>query len=107
MGYEVHVGRAGGMSISASEWGSAIASIDGVRKTRDGAEVLFATDGQNEWIDCIGFNGHSASCKAVFFPGDASNPVWNVMCQLTRALGAQLTGDEGEIYNLDTGEVIS
>jgi len=39
-------------------------------------------------------------------PVDTSHPVWAAAVALAASLGAVIRGDEGEIYDLQTGEIV-
>jgi len=123
MAYDLHIERAGEQPIALSEWCAAIESTDGVRlfvaaahtitnpKTgevisigaRDGdAEVLFPG---GEWHSVFRWRGESAVFAARFSPTKASHPVWRAAVALATSLRAVIRGDEGEIYDMQTGEV--
>ena len=40
-----------------------------------------------------------------FRAGDSSHPVWSKAVELASRLGAVIRGDDGEIYDLATGEI--
>ncbi len=69
-------------------------------------EVFFPED--DEWIPVFYWyeRNSTASCNARFQPGDTSHPVWNAAVALASALGAVIQGDEGEVYDLQTGEIV-
>ena len=48
----------------------------------------------------------SAAFKARFEAGDASHPAWAAAVSLADRLGAEIRGDAGEVYDLQTGQVI-
>lgn len=111
--------------IPLEEWRAAVAATEGVRlfsgkahiatlptkgqvvkvSANEGdAEVFFPSDGQ--WYPVFRWFEGSASFAARLEPGDASHPVWAVAASLATHLGAAISGDEGENYDLRTGQVI-
>jgi hypothetical protein len=109
-----------------SEWQAAVSVAEGVRlfnapahtitnsKTgevisvpvRDGdAEVFFPTE--NKWYSVFTWFEGSASFAGRFEPGDKSHPVWVAAISLAARLGAVIRGDDGEIYDLETGKVVT
>jgi len=68
------------------------------------AEVYFPKDGK--WVPVFRWTGESASFAARFEPGDVSHPVWKTAVALASRLAAVIRGDEGEIYDLETGEIV-
>ena len=131
MAYDLHIERIGdgpdsdATPIPLADWSAAVAATEGVRlfaapshtitnpKTgevisipaREGdTEVLFADSGQ--WHAVFRWRGDSAVFAGRFDPGDASHPVWAAAVALASRLGAVIRGDEGEIYDLQTGEIV-
>lgn len=131
MAYELHIERLsqGGegkrILIPLDEWKSALSATKGVRlsppgentitnpntgeticiQRRDGdAEIDFAND--RTWQPAIRWFDGVAHVNARFEPGDSSEPVWTAAVTLALRLDAVIRGDEGEIYDLQTGEVI-
>jgi hypothetical protein len=123
MAYDLHIARNGEQPIPLSEWRGAVESTDGVRmfaaaahtitnpKTgevisigaRDGdAEVLFPS---GEWHSVFRWRGESAVFAARFAPTETSHPVWRAAVALATRLGAVIRGDEGEVYDMQTGKV--
>jgi len=123
MAYDLHIERHGGQPIAFTEWRTAVDSTDGVRlfaaaahtitnpKTgevismgaRDGdAEVLFPG---GEWHSVFRWRGEAAAFTARFDPTETSHPVWRAAVGLATRLGAVIRGDEGELYDFQTGEV--
>ncbi len=113
------------MPIPLEEWCAAVGEISGVRLFADGAhtftnpatgevislgarkgdaEVLFADS--REWHSVFRWRGDSAVFAARFDPGDASHPAWAAAVALASRLGAVIRGDEGEIYDLQTGDIV-
>jgi hypothetical protein len=124
MAYDLHIERANEIPIALSDWRGAVEATEGVRvfaaaahtitnpKTgevisigaRDGdAEVLFP-DG--EWVSVFRWRGESAAFTARFDPTETSHPAWRAAVALATRLGAVIRGDEGELYDFQTGEVI-
>jgi hypothetical protein len=64
--------------------------------------VLFS-DG--EWISVFRWRGESAAFTARFDPTKTSHPAWRAAVALATRLGAVIRGDEGELYDFQTGEV--
>jgi hypothetical protein len=76
--------------------------IISVRANVGDLEVYFADD--NCWHAAIYWHEGSAAIPARRFqPGDTSNPVWVAAVDLASYLGAVIRGDEGEVYDLQTG----
>jgi hypothetical protein len=110
--------------IPLEEWRAAVTATPGVRlytaefhtltnpttnqvllryKVKDGdTEVFFPTEGQ--WHPAIRWFKGVASFNARLEPGDASHPVWAAAVSLAARLNAVIQGDEGEIYDLQTGK---
>ena len=124
MAYDLHIEREADEAppILLEEWGIAVAATEGVRlftgdahsftnpKTgevieigrREGdAEVFFREDGK--WHSAFRWRGDSAIFSARFEPG---HPVWAAAVELASRLKAAIRGDEGEIYDLQTGKII-
>lgn len=129
MAYDLHIERKGSGQdpepIPLDEWCSAVAATDGVRlfaadahtftnpstgevislgARKGDAEVFFPEDQQ--WYAVFRWRGDSAVFAARFDPGDASHPTWVASVALASRLGAVIRGDEGEIYDLQTGEIV-
>ena len=128
MGYDLHIERQASDSIpiQLEEWCAAVAATEDVRlfaanahtitnpATREvisvparkgDAEVFFPQDGK--WYAVFHWRKDSAIFGARNVePGDRSNPAWSAATALARRLNAVIRGDGGEVYDLDTGEVI-
>jgi hypothetical protein len=110
-------------TIPLEEWRAAVAATPGVRlhaaefhtltnpttnqvlrfKVNDGdTEVFFPVEGQ--WHPAIRWSKGMASFNARLEPGDASHPVWAAAVSLAARLNAVIQGDDGEIYDLQTGK---
>src|SRR5882757_923814 len=129
MAYSLHIERAGDdpdskpRPIPLMEWRAAALATKGVRlfaaqahtatnpqtgeiisvRTNvDDVEVYFADD--HRWHAAIYWHEGSAAIPArQLQPGDTSNPVWVAAVDLASYLGAVIRGDEGEVYDLQTG----
>jgi len=123
MAYELHIDK-GPRNLSLGEWKLAVESTEGARFVsrdhtiinpttgeritipyRDGdVEVYWPTD--EKWRAAFSWFEGVASFRANFSPGDRSNPVWRAAVQLASKLGAVIRGDNGEIYDHTTGDVV-
>jgi hypothetical protein len=122
MAYDLHIERV--EAIPLADWQTAVSATDGVRlfaaqahtitnpKTgevisipkRDGdAEVLFPAD--KKWYPVFRWSDGSTVFTARFQPGDKSHPVWVAAVSLARRLAAVIRGDDGEVYDLETGKI--
>lgn len=131
MAYEFHIERlplndeCELTPIGLEDWKAALSATEGVRlcspgantitnpKTgdiisiprRDGdAEVCFPDE--QAWCPVFRWFEGAAHVNAKFDPGDLSHPVWAAVTALASRLGAVVRGDHGEIYDLQTGEMI-
>jgi len=131
MAYEIHIERfplnedGEPTPIPLDDWKAALSATEGVRlcppgdntitnpKTgevisiprRDGdAEVYFSDE--RAWRPVFRWFEGAAHVNAIFETGDSSHPVWVAAVALASRLGAVIRGDEGEVYDLQTGEVI-
>lgn len=123
MAYDLHIERDEDRPIALSEWIAAVESTNGVRlfsapahtitnpKTgevislgarKGDAEVQFSSD---EWHAVFRWRGETAVFASRFDPTETSHPVWIAAAALAHRLGARIRGDEGEVYDLKTGEV--
>ena len=124
MAYDLHIERIGGAPITLEEWRAATASTDGIRlraavphtitnpktgeiismSSREGdAEVFFTQD--DRWQFVFRWRGDSAVFAARFDPIEPSHPVWAAAVGLASHLGAKIRGDDGEVYDFQTGKV--
>ncbi|MCA9046056.1 MAG: hypothetical protein KDA69_17135 [Planctomycetaceae bacterium] len=123
MGYALHIERVEEPPIELAEWRSAVNSTTGVRLVGErvhrlagaegaaieidarvgDAEVLFS---EGDWGSVFCWRGGSASFDGRYHSPDAPSAVWNIATQLAKRLNAVIRGDEGEKYDLSTGEVI-
>ena len=110
--------------ISLEEWQAAIAVTEGVRliaahshsvtnpKTgevitipiREGDAEVFVPK-HNAWSPVFRWRGGSAVFVGRVQPGDKLDPIWIAAVALASRLGAVIRGDNGEIYNLQTGTI--
>ena len=130
MAYELHLERiiadkhGQPTPIPLEDWCAAVAETSGVRlypnerysfTTNDGAvisylakkgdtEVFFADSKQ--WRSVFRWQDGSVIVAGGFLPGDTSHPVWTAATTLAAQLGAVVRGDEGEVYDLQTGEIV-
>ena len=131
MAYELHIERfpvseeGAPTPIPLDEWKAALSAIEGVRlcptgadtitnpKTgevisiprREGdAEVYFSDE--RAWRPVFRWFDGAAHVNARFEPGDSSHPVWAAAVAVASRLGAVIRGDDGEVYDLETGEMI-
>jgi len=123
MAYDLHIERINENPILLSEWRTAVEATKGVRlsgathtitnpKTgqvisiagREGDTDVFFPD-PNEWRYVFRWGGESAAFAARFSPTETSHPVWQAAVALAKQLGAVIRGDEGEIYDFETGKI--
>ena len=131
MAYELHIERlplnneGDPTPIPLDDWKAALSATEGVRlcapgaKTitnpntgevisiprRDGdAEVYFPAE--QAWHPVFRWFEGAAHVNAKFEPGDLSHPASAAAVALASRLGAVIRGDDGESYDLQTGEVI-
>ena len=130
MAYDLHIERipknkrAKAIPIPLGEWKAAVAATPGVRLCAPGLrrmtfpggaalnvpiqdgdlEVFFP--GEENWQSVFNWSKGAASFKVQFDPGDASHPVWAAAVDLASRLGAAIRGDDGETYNLQSGEIV-
>lgn len=125
MAYDLHIERADESPISLWQWSEAVAATEGVRfflgrthtvtipetgeviseRAREGDTEVFLPD-SGEWHPVFRWRGDGAVFAASFGPTRTSHPVWRAAVALARRLGAGIRGDEGETYNLETGEAV-
>jgi hypothetical protein len=131
MAYELHIERfpltdeGEATPIPLEDWKAALSSTEGVRLCPPGADTITNPktgetiniprgDGDAEvyfpddqaWHSVFRWCKGAAHVNARFDPGDSSHPVWRAAAALASHLGAEIRGDDGERYDLQTGEVI-
>jgi hypothetical protein len=125
MGYDLHIERTAPTAISLEEWKEALSATKGVRPladravratnpktgeaisiaTRDGdAEVFWADEGN--WRPAFSWHRGSIKFSGHLTPGDRAHPVWATAVLLAARLGAVIRGDDGEVYDLESGAVV-
>jgi hypothetical protein len=111
--------------ISLADWKQAISAIEGVRlrpprvvtvtNPKTGAEVsILSGDGDVEvyfpaervWHLVFRWRGGSPSFTVKFTPGDLSHPAWATAVALASRLGAIISGERGEVYDLQSGKPV-
>jgi hypothetical protein len=125
MAYDLHIERADESPIALSEWRAAVEATEGVRlfaaaehtitnpKTgevisigaRDGDTEVFIPD-LGEWHFVFRWCGESAAFTVRFDPAETPHPAWRPAVALATRLGAVIRGDEGEVYDFHTSEVL-
>jgi hypothetical protein len=124
MAYELHIEGEKGQ-IRLEDWKSVVTQFGGVRlcstehsitnpesgetisfphKEGD-VEFYFATD--KEWRPTFFWSNGRVSFKAMLLPNEISDQVWQTAAALASRLGAIIRGDEGEVYDLNSGETVS
>jgi hypothetical protein len=123
--YYLHIERADESPIAFSEWRTAVEATEGVRLFAAAAhiginpqtgEVLSMRAGEgdtevffpeeNEWGSIFMWRGKSAVFAARFDTTETSHPAWRAAVALAILLGATIRGDEGEVYDPKTGNVL-
>ena len=129
MSYELHIEQLGqnkhgeAFPIPLDAWKAAVSATPGVRLCAPGirkmtyphgASINFSIQNgdlevyfpeKEAWEPVFHWRKGSASVNASFDPGDSSDPVWTAMVALASRLGATIRGDDGECYDLQTGEI--
>ncbi len=129
MAYALHIERLNpkgeAVPIPIEEWKEALSTVRGVRPCseeavtisnpatnavlriphRDGdAEVYFPQE--RAWHAVFSWFRGSASFKAAAALDNLPGPVWTAAVALATHLAATVRGDDGELYDLETGEVV-
>ncbi len=129
MAYELHIERLDAegepVPIPVGDWKRAVLSLAGVRLCtqsavtlsdpssglvlsiphRDGdAEVYFPQAGA--WRPVFSWFGGRASFRASIASKGPPSSIWTVAATLAKNLEASIRGDDGQLYDLQTGEVI-
>ncbi|WP_367871485.1 hypothetical protein [Luteolibacter sp. Populi] len=126
MAYDLHIERKEDSTpISYREWCEAVEATLGLRLSQEeatlanpvtgegiriagragDAEVFFP--GESIWSPVFRWGENSAAFSAKWVNNDPSHPVWAGASALATLLQADIRGDEGETYNLVTGELTS
>jgi hypothetical protein len=125
MAYDLHIERADASPITLNDWRIAVEATDGVRLfvasahsvtnpntgevisigASDGDTEVFFSD-VTEWHSVFRWRGDSVAFAARFDPTETSHPVWRAAIALATRLNAVIRGDEGEVYDFQTGKVI-
>jgi hypothetical protein len=127
MGYNLHIecwSDSSRVDMTLEEWKSAVARVDGIRlqtsdttlsnpakpeqmirmPLREGSvEVHLSSD--DSWAPAITWRKGRATFGAPQVM-DTTDPAWAAATTLAGLLGAKICGDEGEFYDLATGDVI-
>jgi hypothetical protein len=131
MAYELHIERlplndeGEPTPIPLDDWKTALSATEGVRLCPPGADTItnpktgavisiLRREGDAEvyfpdeqaWRSVFRWFEGAAHVNARFEPGGSSHPVWKAAVALASHLGAAIRGDDGESYDLETGEVI-
>jgi hypothetical protein len=124
MAYCLHIEREDEVHIEVAEWQAAVEKTEGVRipfvaahtginpltgevlrmQANEGDAEVFFPDEQ-EWQSIFRWYGQSAIFAARFETTETSHPIWMAAMALATHLGAVIRGDEGEIYDLETGKI--
>jgi hypothetical protein len=123
MAYQLHIVPAAELRNDAA-WKRAVDETDGVRladipdTVMQGsgveiriagsdldAEIFYSVDAK--WIRSLFWSGSKASINARFEPGDKSSPAWKIVSALASRLRGTVVGDDGEIYDPATGEIVT
>lgn len=128
MGYSIHIELPNEGKIAIDEWLAAVEQADNCRvkeesghssinpKTGEtiklggspGDAEIFDPD-EEEWVPALHWRESTGSAnvngRAIGFEdGTLVGPIWDVIRSLAVVLGAQVRGDEGEVYDLETGK---
>ena len=123
MAYELHIQRTKG-KISLHEWKTFISTTPGVRPSTgsesvrlpDGTTLAFphhdgdadaqlSGDKDQSWQPVFRWTNGSVSFRTL--TEDNSDPIWQLAASLASQLGATISGDDGEQYDLKTREVLT
>lgn len=120
MAYQLHIEKKDG-AIALQDWKEVVARVDGVRlcesvhtirnpasgdvissPLRDGDAEIFYPD-ISEWQAAFSWFKGRISFRAKPIP----NPVWEKAASLALHLDGVIRGDAGEVYDLQSGKVVS
>jgi len=124
MAYCLHIERKRRAPIKLAEWQAAVEKTEGVRisyatahtginpqtgevlrmQANEGDTEVYFPDEQ-EWQSIFRWNGKSAIFASRFELTETSHPIWKAAAGLAMHLGAVIRGDEGEVYDLETGNI--
>ena len=109
--------------LSLADWKQAVSAIEGARlrepraltarNPSTGAEVsILSGDGDVEvyfpaedvWHLIFRWRAGGAAFTVKFTPGDLSHPAWATAVALASRLGAVISGEKGEVYDLQSGK---
>ncbi len=123
MAYCLHIRRSP-KDLTLEEWLEAVKKVDGVKLAENGMKIINPTTRQGitvpahagdalvffeakgllgcfrkkEWRQCIRFSNNFATFKATPDLELPNNPLRIAAAKLAATLGAQIVGDEGEVY---------
>lgn len=115
MAYALHLKRPNGTPIGLEEWSAVVAATAGLRLMTQGAsirnprtretihfphnpgDVEVFVEEEGEWVPGLQYGGNRISFRA---PKDfkSDTPFRRLIFDLAARLGAQVVGDEGEVY---------
>ncbi|HEY9758712.1 MAG TPA: hypothetical protein V6C97_26330 [Oculatellaceae cyanobacterium] len=127
MGYSLHIERwadSGRVDIAIEEWKAAVESLGGIRlqtaaattsnpKTpnqkisvplKEGSVEVYVQS-EDFWAPAITWREGYATLRAPEVM-DRTDAVWVAAADLAASLRAKIRGDEGEFYDLETGEAL-
>jgi hypothetical protein len=130
MAYELHIEgttrneESDRTPLALGDWKVAVSQTEGVRLSSKAADTLTnpktgevlripRREGDVEvyfpderaWYGVFRWFDGAAHFNARFEPGDRFDPVWAAAAALASRMGAAIRGDDGEAYDLETGEV--
>ncbi|MCF6314314.1 MAG: hypothetical protein L3J39_17835 [Verrucomicrobiales bacterium] len=128
MGYSLYIGLPE-EELDIEEWMEAVAATDGCRDASESShtainpktgeslslasaegdvEIYDPEDGQWHgailWSESRGKASFNSRAITRAINGDLSDPLWIIVRSLAMQLGAQISGEEGEVYDLDTAQ---
>ena len=122
MAHTFHIERRDGPLISLSEWCTAVGVTPAMRMfTRRRHEIVNPSSGKKilwaakkgdaelffdgEWHSVFRWREGAGEFSPRFITREPSHPIWMAAAELTNFLGAEIVGDEGEVYDLRSGRV--
>lgn len=108
MGYSIYIQLPNNEELDIDEWIEAAREIEGCR-VPDGNGEIFDQD-LEEWVPALNWDDRhgrvSINSRAIGSEsGSLVGPVWDVIRSLAMVLGAEVRGEEGESFNLESGEI--